>query len=690
MLGILYLAECLLTGFAVVVTILPRVMQKKILTTAGERSRNPVFALYPACLIAGVLTQGWLTYVIGSIFSATGRPLVWANLLVMTMMPLASFLLIARFRNHVRFKPLLRQLRPTASETLFLAASISFACVMMIAGFRVVKGNMIIGGPTAEDMSLHLNIIRSVSQWQCVPVQYPPYTGAGMKYHFFFDFLAGNLEFLGLRIDFAYNLPSVLAMVAMYCAIFECFFRLCGRKNVCHLVWLFVTFRSSMGIYFFVKENWGNLGTAFRTNDVYLGKTDYEWWGLYQVNALLNQRHLIFGMAVAFFVISLFLPYVIRGMEERAKLRRGEDGRVLPLKEYMTAVLHKHMTVSGRSQAGTAVFAGVFLGLTGYVSGHAVIATLLMLFVMMWFARDQLAFAFTGLCSAVIMLALMSIFAGSGSPFGVSLTHGYVLEDRSLGNIGKFFFQWIWLLIPFLILYVLRNKSVHWIVMAASLLPIVFAFCVKLSPNMTQNHKYMLFALYWLELQGAIAFADALRAKKTTVMVTLRRVVLLVLLIPLLSTGLYDSYLVLKKCDTKSSYTLETTPKLLSWAKEAGVTKDTVFLVKGNVLTSVNAAGFLNYLGHMSMAQTAGYNVPDRRAWAEMLLRSETPEDARELAHALGIRYILIQRRQREEDPKLREDVLATAFAKVYSAGSGVHEVAVYDTGYGVETGAEK
>ena len=123
MLGILYLAECLLTGFAVVVTILPRVMQKKILTTAGERSRNPVFALYPACLIAGVLTQGWLTYVIGCIFSATGRPLVWANLLVMTMMPLASFLLIARFRNHVRFKPLLRQLRPTASETLFLAAS---------------------------------------------------------------------------------------------------------------------------------------------------------------------------------------------------------------------------------------------------------------------------------------------------------------------------------------------------------------------------------------------------------------------------------------------------------------------------------------------------------------------------------------------------------------------------------------
>ena len=143
MIGLLYLAECLLTGFAIVIAILPRVMQRKILTVAGERTRNPFFALYPASLIAGILTQGWLTYAVARLFARTEKPLTYANLIVMTVLPVASVLVILRFRNHVKFKPLLKQLRPTASEMLYLAASISFASVMMIASFRVISGQMI-------------------------------------------------------------------------------------------------------------------------------------------------------------------------------------------------------------------------------------------------------------------------------------------------------------------------------------------------------------------------------------------------------------------------------------------------------------------------------------------------------------------------------------------------------------------
>ena len=33
-----------------------------------------------------------------------------------------------------------------------------------------------------------------------------------MKYHFMFQFLAGNLEYLGMRLDIAYNLISILAL----------------------------------------------------------------------------------------------------------------------------------------------------------------------------------------------------------------------------------------------------------------------------------------------------------------------------------------------------------------------------------------------------------------------------------------------------------------------------------------------
>ncbi|MBQ2032162.1 MAG: hypothetical protein II483_08160 [Lachnospiraceae bacterium] len=685
MIGLLYLAECLLTGFAIVIAILPRVMQRKILTVAGERTRNPFFALYPASLIAGILTQGWLTYAVARLFARTEKPLTYANLIVMTVLPVASVLVILRFRNHVKFKPLLKQLRPTASEMLYLAASISFASVMMIASFRVISGQMILGSPVAEDFSLHVNLIRSVSEWQSVPVQYPLFTGAGMRYHFFFDFFAGNLEFLGMRIDLAYNVPSVLAMLAMYCAIFECFFRLCGRKNVCHLVWLFVTFRSSLGIYRFVRENAGNLSRALRTNEQYLGKTDYEWWGLYGVNTLVNQRHLIFGMAVAFFVISLFLPYVIKGAEERAEIRKTAKG-----KEYLVAVFKKHMTITGRSQAGTAVYAGIFLGLTGYVSGHAVIAALLILFVLMWFSREQLAFAFSGLCAAFITVLLITAFAGSGSPFGTELTYGYVLENRSVVGVAKFFWEWLGLLLPLLILYAVRGGKAQRVFLAASILPIVFGFCVKLSPNMIQNHKYLFFSLYLLEMQGAIAFADAIRVKKANVLTAVRIACMLLLLVPLLGTGLYDSYLTLKKCDSKKSYTLDVTPGLLTWAKEAGVTKDTVFLCAGNVLTNVNAAGFQNYYGHISMARGAGYDVDARKPYVDALMHAPDAESAKKAAADAGISYVIIQRRQRNDDPELREDVLSACFSKVYSLGSDVYEIAVYDTGFRTDSQAEK
>ena len=46
--------------------------------------------------------------------------------------------------------------------------------------------------------------------------------------------------------------------------------------------------------------------------------------------------------------------------------------------------------------------------------------------------------------------------------------------------------------------------------------------------------------------------------------------------------------------------------------------------------------------------------------------------------------------RQRNDDPELREDVLSACFSKVYSLGSDVYEIAVYDTGYRPDSQGEK
>jgi len=69
---------------------------------------------------------------------------------------------------------------------------------------------MRIGWSVSSDFSTHLAVIRSFSYGSNFPSGYPHFADGNMRYHFMFMFLAGNLEFLGLRLDWAFNLPSIL------------------------------------------------------------------------------------------------------------------------------------------------------------------------------------------------------------------------------------------------------------------------------------------------------------------------------------------------------------------------------------------------------------------------------------------------------------------------------------------------
>ena len=55
--------------------------------------------------------------------------------------------------------------------------------------------------------------MRSFSMGNNFPTEYPHFGGQDVKFHFMFQFFVGNLEFLGLRLDFAYNVVSVLALL---------------------------------------------------------------------------------------------------------------------------------------------------------------------------------------------------------------------------------------------------------------------------------------------------------------------------------------------------------------------------------------------------------------------------------------------------------------------------------------------
>jgi len=680
MIGVLYLLLCMIAGFALVLLLVPRVMQRKILTVAGERARNPFFALFPACFLSGTALVTWLVYIVGCAFRNSAHPLMYSNAVVMPSVAVLSAVCIFAVRKRVNFREFAKALKPTTSEMVYFAVSLAVSVVLMIASFRVIHGEICIAKPVIEDFALHVNLIRSFSVWEKLPAQFPYFTDAGINYHFMMDFLAGNLELLGLRIDFAYNLPSILAMTAFFCGIYEIFFRLCGKKNYCHIVWMLVMFRSSMGIFRFISDNKGNLREAFRTNETYMGVTENEWWGIYQSNSFINQRHLVFGYAVALFCVSLFLPYLIRGMQERGEIRKqcvasGNKG-FFP---YIKAVLAKEAFPRKRSAVLTAVFAGLTLGMCGLFSAHSVIAALLLLFVFAWFSSDQLTFLLTAAISVALSVTETALCTGSMSGFQVKLVKAWVLPETGIGAICKHFWLLLGVMIPVLIVWFIKTDGVRRIVLAASVLLFAFGFHVQMSPTMLQNHKYMLLAIYLFGLQAGIALCTLISAGRKRITRFACLLLALVLFVPLTATGLYDFYLVLDKCKVKDSYRYELYPPLLEWAKANHVTRDTVFMAPDNFISMMNTAGLQNYMGYYGVIVDAGYETAERADVVDRIIHGLYLEFQLEAIEESGADYLVIQRRLRAGDSRLQEGLIRERFLCEYSRYEGESEFAVYN-----------
>ena len=153
MFAALFLVISMVTGFALVLALVPRVMQKKILTVAGEKARNPFFALFPACFLSGTALVTWLTYIVGCLLKNTKHPLGYANAVVMPVCFVIAVVIIRLCKSRVRFRELFKSLKPTTSEMVYFAVSLAASVVLMIASFRVVHGEICIGSPVIEDFA---------------------------------------------------------------------------------------------------------------------------------------------------------------------------------------------------------------------------------------------------------------------------------------------------------------------------------------------------------------------------------------------------------------------------------------------------------------------------------------------------------------------------------------------------------
>ena len=662
MFGIIYLILCILTGMEAVGCLFPH---------RTAENGNRIWVILPAAFGTGVLMLTWAVYIISWMFSVCAgaeHPLFYGNLIVMTV---ATLVLAVLFKKKKKIifpvaEGMLTRKWILRKEIILFTVVAVFVTWMMFYVFHMKDGILYSGFSVFGDYAPHTAMMRSFSRGNNFPTQYPHYGGQDVKYHFMFQFLVGNLEYLGLRIDIGYNLVSILSLTGflmiLYAISYRMFHSFCAGASA--LVFFF--FRSGTAFWQYLWEHFraGDLVETLRANTSFIGYTTNENWGLWNFNVYLNQRHLAFGLLMVSAAVWVFMEWLEAGCSH------SENGIVWIGKRIFSKDAWACRNVK------IAVLLGVFLGLTAFWNGAALIGGLLILAGMAVFSDGKLDYA---ICAAlaVFFSELQSKIFVSGSVMSPSFYWGFLAENKSLigvigylAEISGFFFVGLVVTVVFL-------KRKERAVLFGFLLPLVFAFLVSLTPDINVNHKYVMISYAFTAVFWGWTVRGIFLAGKTGWKKWLGRVVCGILCICLTLTGIYDYVIILRDNDSGHRVTVNMNSDLTDWLSE-NLHKDDLILTPEYTMNEVTMAGVMLYCGWPYYAWSAGYDTYYRAEQAVTIYTTDDQNVLKETVKQEKITYILFEDGMSFESQECREDIIRETYPLVYTSEDG--RIRIYET----------
>ena len=675
--AILYLAVCVFFGMQLISYFVPDIRRLFVgISFDSERlSSLPSFLfLIPAGFVVGTLSVTTVTYYLALLihpFTPTQmHPLYPANILSLCLFTYLGSLLWQK--NYVRkSRPLKRgEIQPRTTKLPIFAATprniapIVTALLIMAAGAIYVcfytfyiKGDRLFVAPSvASDFAPNLALASSFSKGSNFPTQYPHFPGDQIRYHFFFFFLCGNLNLLGLPMDFAFNLPSILAMMSALTLLSLLSALLSGRRLALIVTPLLVFFRSAMNIFYqlydLLSKQKLSFQAAIRTitkSSEWYVLTDKDDWGLWAINVYANQRHLMLGIAFLLVLVFLYIPYVRRMFLHLAKMKSVSEklrcffisrDAWLPRKNDPLRPLH--LLLPGLL---IAIFAPFF-------HGSALISAMLILFVMAIFSESRLLYLPVALL-AVGSSFLQSYLLSGGSENVVSLAFkpGFTLENPTLSSASQYLlrmsgltFVLIPLLLVGLLIYQFAAKKNHYrvILVIAFSAPLIFAFLSQVSVEMLANHKFIQISilLYYAIISGLLSYLFFLpvyfRQKRKSrseesgrnrkiilapvACIALRALALIVgvgIFLSMIGTGISEWYAFHNRNTHKMSVHLKS--DMVEWI-DKNTDPQSVFLTPNWYLHTFFLSGRMSYYGWPYYAWSAGHDTQDRMAMYEWIL----------------------------------------------------------------------
>lgn len=635
---------------------------------------NRIWVVLPAAFGIGILMLTWAVYILSWMFSICAgveHPLFYGNLIVF----LVDILLLSgifRWKKKKQKKMFVISERMISrkwilkKELLLFGILTVFVTWMMFYVFYMKDGILYSGFSVYGDYAPHTAMMRSFSRGNNFPTQYPHYGGQDVKYHFMFQFLVGNLEYLGFRLDLGYNLVSILSLVGFLMVLYGISYRMFKSFWAGAAAIVFFFFRSGTAFWRYLWEHLqaGDLVRTLEENTAFIGYTTNENWGLWNFNVYLNQRHLAFGLLMAAVAVWTFIDWVEAGCSHK------EQGFLWVRNRFFT----KEAWICRNE--GTTILLGLFLGLTAFWNGAALIGGLLILAGLAVFSDGKLDYM---ICAglAVLFSELQSKIFVSGSVMSPSFYWGFLADNKSISGvlwylveISGFFF------VGMIVAAVFLKRSQRAVLMGC-LLPMVFAFLVSLTPDINVNHKYVMISYAFVTVfWGWIVRCVFLEGKKGWKKWT-GRAVAAVLCICLSATGIYDYVIILRDNDSAHRMTVNMESSLTDWLS-ANLKKNDLLLTPEYTMNEVTMSGAMLYCGWPYYAWSAGYDTGYRAGQAVLMYTTDDPEVLKAAVKQEKITYILFEEDMEFEQQECREDIIRETYPLVYTSEDG--RIRIYET----------
>ena len=724
MLGIIYLILAEILGYKA----------SKILIEEGTKFSfiNRIWLTLPASFGVGTLLLTWVVYIISWFFSVVGKvenPLLYGNAIGMAGVLIFIILIeVQKYRSHSSLvrsnmeiglteqidqdRKLKKKSRKLSMDNLITDKSrfkkelilfgllAAFITYMMFYVFYMKDGILYSGLTVYGDYAPHTAMIRSFSMGNNFPTQYPHYGGADVKYHFMFQFLAGNLEYLGMRMDVAYNIVSLTSLTGFLMLLYQLALRITG-KMCCGVLTIFLFFfRSGMAFFRFVWEHIqaGNLLETLTENVSFIGYTTNENWGLWNFNVYLNQRHLAFGLLMVTLALYLFMDWLETGTMHEEKGFVWMKERLFSKEGWRSRNLEQ------------ALLMGLFLGLCAFWNGAAVIGGLLILCGFAVFSDGKLDYLIMAAVTIFFSYLQTKIFI-SGSAMSPQIYLGFLAEDKTVWGVVKYlvWMSGVFFLGLLVLVWFMRRRERA--ILLGFIFPTIFAFVLLITPDINVNHKYIMISyafltIFWAwticnfwtgervkrnvkiaderktedienEIKKETSQSDVKTGRDRKIRKFAGKVLAAILTICLSITGIYDFAVIVKGNGPGRRVAVNMNSDLTCWLAEH-LDKNDLLLTPEYSMNEVTMSGVMLYCGWPYYAWSAGYDTNYRAAQAVTIYTTSDSETLKSTVKQEKITYILFEEGSEFEQQVCQEKTIAATYEKVYETQDG--RIRIYKT----------